>query len=42
MREVVLVAGFSDEQFKFALQEYLDLNVVQLNASHTRIDVVGR
>lgn len=42
MREVVLVAGFSDEQFKFALQEYLDLNVVQLNASHSRIDVVGR
>ena len=42
MRETVVNAGFSEDQFRAVLQEYVDLNVLQLNSTHTRIDVVGR
>jgi hypothetical protein len=41
-REAVTNAGFSEDQLRATLQEYLDLNVWALNVSHTRIDIVGR
>ena len=41
-REAVANAGFSEDQLRATLQEYLDLNVWALNATHTRIDIVGR